>query len=185
MNYRGIEYTVRGNPRARRLTITVRRDGSVLVTKPRRAALAEAERFVRESGHWIERMKRRFEAAPHTSRVEPSKTEHKKYKKEALLFVQGRIRHFSAHYSLRCENIFIRNQKTRWGSCSRRGNLSFNYRILFLPPHLADYVIVHELCHLREMNHSRAFWALVAKEIPDYAACRKALRHFGHALLIH
>ncbi|MCR4325328.1 MAG: M48 family metallopeptidase [Patescibacteria group bacterium] len=181
VNYRGIEYTVRGNPRARRITLTVRRDGSVRVTKPKRATLADTARFVRESSQWIERMKRRFESVRNTSSVEPSKTEYKKYKKEALLFVQSSIRHMRAPFH---GKIFIRNQKSRWGSCSHNGNLSFNYRILFLPPYLAAYVVVHELCHLREMNHSRAFWSLVAKEIPDYASRRKALRQLGHTLLI-
>ncbi|NBS67881.1 M48 family peptidase [bacterium] len=66
--------------------------------------------------------------------------------------------------------------RTRWGSCSKRGNLNFNYRILFLPPHLADYLIVHELCHLKEFNHSPRFWALVAQGCPNYHACKKELR---------
>lgn len=122
---------------------------------------------------------------PKTTRIETSANEYRRFKKAALGLVERRTRHFNVHYSLRYRKVFVRNQKSRWGSCSLAGNLSFNYRLIFLPPALADYVIVHELCHLREMNHSRAFWWLVAEAIPDYAACRKELRKWGHTLLIH
>lgn len=72
----------------------------------------------------------------------------------------------------------VRDQRTRWGSCSSLGNLNFNYRILFLPQHLQDYLIVHELCHLAEMNHSHRFWARVAEMVPEYRVYRRELRAF-------
>jgi len=74
--------------------------------------------------------------------------------------------------------VSIRKQRTRWGSASTTGNLSFNYRIAFLPAHLADYIIVHELCHLIEHNHSAKFWAQMARVLPDYARLRKELRSY-------
>ncbi len=84
----------------------------------------------------------------------------------------------NAHYALSFNKVAIRNQRTRWGSCSKKGNLNFHYRITELPESLADYLIVHELCHLAELNHSKKFWALVGETIPDHKVRRKALaRH--------
>lgn len=97
-------------------------------------------------------------------------------KELARSLVKDRIRHFNHYYKFSVGRISIRNQRSRWGSCSKKGNLNFNYRIVLLPPQVADYIIVHELCHLGEFNHSKRFWNLVAKTIPDYAAMRKQLR---------
>lgn len=94
----------------------------------------------------------------------------------AKKLVLERLAHFTPQYNVTFARVTIKDMVSRWGSCSRRGNLNFNYRLLFLPPELVDYVVVHEVCHLREMNHSRAFWALVGQTIPDYAARKHALR---------
>lgn len=99
-----------------------------------------------------------------------------KYKELARALVHARILYFNQHYQVPIRKIFIKNLKSRWGSCSERGNLNFNYKILFLPPHLADYIIVHELCHLKEFNHSPAFWSLVAQVLPNHVALRAELR---------
>ena len=88
----------------------------------------------------------------------------------------NRFEYFNKFYSYKWNRIFIKNQKTRWGSCSKRGNLNFNYRIALLPPEAADYIIVHELCHLKEFNHSRNFWKLVEQQIPNYKILHKALK---------
>ncbi len=101
-----------------------------------------------------------------------------KYKKEARVLVMDRLTFFNAHYNFVYKKVFIKNQKTRWGSCSQRGNLNFNYKIALLPVNLADYLIVHELCHLKEFNHGRQFWSLVGEKIPDYKKLRKELRSF-------
>jgi hypothetical protein len=99
-----------------------------------------------------------------------------KYKIVALELVKSRLEYFNTFYNLKYNRVSIKNQKTRWGSCSRKGNLNFNYKIALLPPKMADYIIVHELCHLAEFNHSQNFWNLVAKQITDYKEIRNSLR---------
>ena len=99
-----------------------------------------------------------------------------KYRSDALEFVCQRIDYYNQLYDFKFNRISIRNQRTRWGSCSKKGNLNFNYRLLILPQYLADYIIIHELCHLKEMNHSQGFWNLVARVFPNHLEIRKKLR---------
>jgi len=99
-----------------------------------------------------------------------------KYKEEARCLVKERVVVFGEIYKVSPKRIAIKNTKSRWGSCSKKGNLNFNYRIVFLSPALADYLIVHELCHLKEFNHSSRFWNLVALSLPDYKKLRKILK---------
>ena len=98
----------------------------------------------------------------------------------ARALVAARLGHFMGHYGPRHGiapgSVAIRNQKSRWGSCSKKGNLNFNYKLVFLPPELRDYVIVHEICHIKEFNHGRGFWALVGEAVPQWKALRKQLR---------
>lgn len=102
--------------------------------------------------------------------------QYKKYKEQARMVVHARLLHFNTFYGFPLRKVFIKSLKSRWGSCSERGNLNFNYLLIFLPPHLQDYLVVHELCHLREFNHSPAFWVLVGQTIPEYRALRRELR---------
>lgn len=107
-----------------------------------------------------------------------TRTAYKKHKEAARELIHRKLTEKNAYYSLPFGRVAIRNQRTRWGSCSKKGNLNFHYRIILLPEHLADYLVVHELCHLAEFNHSKKFWALVAQTIPDWRTRRKALtRH--------
>lgn len=93
-----------------------------------------------------------------------------RHKEQSRAHILSRLHHYNAHYQYQWNRVAIRNQRTRWGSCSSKRNLNFNYLLYFLPPALADYVVVHELCHLAQFNHSPRFWALVAEQIPDYRA---------------
>jgi hypothetical protein len=102
-----------------------------------------------------------------------------KYKNQATNLVKERLEYFNQFYNYKYGRVVIRNQKTRWGSCSRKGNLNFNYKIALLSPKAADYIIVHELCHLKEFNHSGKFWDLVAQAVPDYKEIRSSLRTNG------
>ena len=104
--------------------------------------------------------------------------EYKDKKLDFLKVAQDKIEYFNKFYNFKYKNITIRNQKTRWGSCSIKGNLNFNYRTFLLSEELMDYVIVHEICHLKEMNHSRSFWILVEEQIPDFKEKRKELKKY-------
>lgn len=99
-----------------------------------------------------------------------------KHKERAQEIVKEKISRLNAFYNFNFKKINIKNQKTRWGSCSKKGNLNFNYKIIFLQDHVADYLITHELCHLAEFNHSHRFWNLVAKTMPDYLKINKELK---------
>lgn len=108
----------------------------------------------------------------------------KRYKNAARARFEARTAYYhtltGGHYT----SITIRDQKTRWGSCSSRGTLSFNYRLVYAPPRVLDYVVVHELCHLTHMNHSKDFWDMVASVMPDYKACKNWLKEHGQELTI-
>lgn len=109
-------------------------------------------------------------------RRKPLRLSYLRHRETARELVLKKIPEFNAHYGFKVGRVAIRDQKSRWGSCSSKGNLNFNYRIALLPSYLADYVIVHELCHLGEFNHKEKFWALVARTIPDYKKYRDELR---------
>ncbi len=104
------------------------------------------------------------------------KQDYLKNKEIARGLINSRLQYFSRLYNIAYGRVSIRNQKSRWGSCSRQGNLNFNYRLLYLSDSLRDYVIVHELCHIREFNHGKNFWSLVSQSIPDYKELRREIK---------
>lgn len=104
-----------------------------------------------------------------------AKKAYQSHKEIARTLVHQKLEKFNEHYQLTYRRVAIRNQRSRWGSCSKQGNLNFNYRIAFLPESLQDYIIVHELCHLAVFDHSEKFWERVAETVPDHALRRKAL----------
>lgn len=156
------------------MRLAIQPDGAVVVTVPHFFGLGSVERFVARHSEWIHRT---VEKTKRRIVVRLKKSEVPLLKKRALSLAHERCEYFAGLYGFTYRKISVRAQKTRWGSCSRNGNLSFNYRIAALPPRIADYIVVHELCHLGEMNHSKRFWALVAKTVPEYAAIRKELRN--------
>lgn len=104
------------------------------------------------------------------------------YRTQAKTIFEERVRAINKEAGHRVNRIFIRGQKTRWGSCSQLGNLSFNWRLVMAPAEVIDYIVIHELSHLKEMNHSAGFWRLVGNLCPDYKKHRKWLRENGCAL---
>ena len=175
------DHAVRRSERARRIRVTVHRDGRVVLTVPRRASEETARRFLAARAEWVERTRERLRSLPPPLVPAGGRREYRARKEEARELATRLLEKWNTTYGFKWSNVRIANQKTRWGSCSRRGTLSFNYRIVHLPPRLADYLVVHELCHLREMNHSARFWALVARALPDYRTLRRALESLDAA----
>lgn len=106
----------------------------------------------------------------------------KRYRNAARDVFTSRAAYYQQFTGGNYTSITVRDQKTRWGSCSSRGTLSFNYRLIFAPPKVLDYVVVHELCHLTHMDHSKSFWAMVEQIMPDYRTCKDWLKEHGHEL---
>lgn len=174
--YQPIAYTLRRKRFSRVLRFAIHADGRLVVTAPMLLGKRMIERIIEERSDWIlEKLKLVEHRAPRVSAAE-SKAMHLKHKDDALQFAKERLEFFNHVYGLKWNRVTIKNSRTRWGSCSGKGNLNFNYKIALLPIELADYIVVHELCHLAQMNHSPKFWALVARTIPDYAVRRKAIR---------
>lgn len=172
-----INYTLRHSARARHLRITINCDATVVVTTPFNFSTQKLEHFLHEKRNWILKKVEYFRRVGEGVQMLPrGKRSYKEYKEQARLFVHQKLAELNAHYNFSFSRVTVKNHSTRWGSCSRQKNLNFNYRILFLPMELAEYVIVHELCHLGEMNHSKKFWALVTHAIPDFKQRRKQLR---------
>lgn len=169
-------YTLKQSRRARYVRLSVRPGGAVVVTVPFGSSSALVQRFIQKHAEWINRSvarMRKIQALP-ASGVRGYAT----HKEAARALVHERVAHWNAHYRHAVGRIAIKNTRTLWGSCSRRGNLNFSYKLLFLPTCLVDYVVVHELCHLKEHNHSPAFWRLVAQTTPDHARRRRELRRY-------
>ncbi|MEN9582697.1 MAG: hypothetical protein RL641_651 [Candidatus Parcubacteria bacterium] len=157
---------IKKSSRAKRLRLTVRADGTVLLTQPALMPAETALKFAHEKGDWIARAVAYYKKADILPIPKPSKRDYDKYKREAKLLVLEKLRFHNEHYHFDFKNVSIKNQKSRWGSCSRHKNLNFSYRIVFLPEHLQDYLVVHELCHTKVFNHGYEFWHLVKEKIP-------------------
>lgn len=176
-----ITYNIKKNRLAKRLRIIIRPDGRITVSTPTRISQKIINNFLHEKTDWIKNILAKCKP----ENTQKKSNDRKNYilnKANALRLARKKIAFYSDKYNLKPKKIFIRNQSTRWGSCSAKGNLNFNYRFIFLPENLQDYLIVHELCHLAEMNHSYHFWSLVEKTIPDYKKRRTALRKTGRLL---
>lgn len=164
-----VDYILRKSRRAKRMRLAVYCDGSFVVTLPRGFSVARAEEFIKRQAEWVLEkigIMSKIGAGSIFSKV--SRREYLKLKQDAFVLAETKVQKLNEFYRLKYNKISIRNQKTRWGSCSRKGNLNFNYKIVLLPEKYAEYIVAHELCHLQEFNHSRKFWDLVAKTIPDY-----------------
>ncbi|MBI2473639.1 M48 family metallopeptidase [Candidatus Uhrbacteria bacterium] len=177
LNNETISYTLRMSARAKHLRFTLHPDGRFVVSAPARMSVQKIELYLVQKADWIVKKRKEINVhAPVVRNAKQSKAHFLKHKAAALERATMKVAHFNQCYKFTFGTITIRNQKTRWGSCSKKGNLNFNYKIALLPEVLADYLVVHELCHLGAFNHSKKFWNLVARMIPNYKELRKELR---------
>lgn len=172
---RAIPYTIKKSPAAKNLRLSVSEDKGLTATLPWKMKETLLEGFMRKKAGWIISRLTHLAKLPPRTLPKISADDYKKFQFQAWELAHKRLGHFNQIYGLRYKRVSIKKQTSRWGSCSKKGNLNFNYRIVFLPPELQDYLIVHELCHLKEMNHSHKFWAEVGKSIPEYKKLRKKL----------
>lgn len=167
------------------ISITVTQQGGVIVRAPYRTPDGYIQRVLEKRASWI--AKHLAQAAERRAREpEPellTGSEEKALRNRAKAYIPGRVELYAARLGVEYRAISIRMQKTRWGSCSIRGNLNFNALLMLTPPEIIDYVVVHELCHLKEMNHSPKFWAEVAKILPDYRARQDWLNAHGSRII--
>lgn len=169
------------------VAIQVNSDLSVTVRAPYSASEKDIEEILKKKEAWISRhiekikkTKERFEAES-TEKLTREKVI--ALAEEALKVIPARVEYFAKVIGVTYGKITIRNQKTRWGSCSSKGNLNFNCLLMLAPPEVLDYVVVHELCHRKQMNHSKAFWLEVEKVLPNYKEVRKWLKEEGSQMI--
>lgn len=173
----------------RTIAIQISPDGSVTVRAPRRCSRAVLDEFVAEKREWItrkqEELRERAALRQEKEEEQPrlSEAEYQRYRELAGRVIARRAEDYARQMQVTYKRITIRDQKTRWGSCSVKGNLNFNWRLILAPEEVLDYVVVHELAHLKEMNHSGRFWKQVETVMPDFAKHRLWLKQNGDMLM--
>lgn len=171
----------------RTVSIRVNADLTVTVRAPRYATGKEIQRILAEKESWIQKQIDRLrekQALLQTGELSYlSDDEIRELANRALKYIPERVKYYAQLMGVKYGRITIRNQKTRWGSCSSKGNLNFNCLLMLTPPKVIDYVVVHELCHRKEMNHSKAFWSEVEKVLPDYRESVQWLKREGSQIM--
>ena len=163
--------------RARRYLLRVEPDGRVRVTIPRGGSKREADAFALRHLDWIAAQRARLPVLA----VLPTE-ERRALIRRAKQELPARLMQLAADHGLTVDRVSIRNQRSRWGSCGRDRHICLNWRLLRMPEWVRDYVMIHELMHLRRLDHSPAYWKLVARAVPDYQAARRWLRVYGRGL---
>jgi predicted metal-dependent hydrolase len=165
------------HPRARRYLIRVEEDGRVRVTVPRWGSKREAAAFAEREYAWIEKQRARLAGQRAAPAREPMPKEiERELRNRAKRELPGRLLELAARFALTVTRVSVRNQRWRWGSCSRNGHICLNWRLVQMPDAVRDYVMIHELMHLRRMDHSPKFWKLVEAACPTFQTSRAYLR---------
>ena len=169
------------------ISIQVNEDLSVIVRVPLRTSAKTINQVIQEKEPWIrahiEKMEEQKAQQEKLDLMPFTNAELHELAAKALEYIPKRVEYFSKKVGVDYGRSTIRNQKTRWGSCSGKGNLNFNCLLMLAPPEVIDYVVVHELCHRKEMNHSKAFWSEVERVIPDYKQSVKWLKENGPLIM--
>lgn len=163
------------------IAIQITPAGQVVVRCPQRMPTAQIQAFVDEKQDWLRKHLEKVESRPALPRF--TEAQIRDLADKALKAIPARVAYFARRMGVTYGRITIRNQTSRWGSCTSQGNLNFNCLLMLAPPEVLDYVVVHELCHRKEMNHSAKFWAEVARVLPDYETRKKWLKDNGAALI--
>jgi len=163
----------------RTIAIQILQAGEIVVRSPLRVPDEEIARFVESKRDWIEKHLPQQMEQPQKITL----AELQSLAQQAMGVLPLRIRHFASKIGVNYGTVTIRSQRSRWGSCSGKGNLNFNCLLMLTPPEVVDYVIVHELCHRKELNHSPKFWAEVERILPDYQIQRTWLKENGSRLI--
>ena len=168
------------------MAISVNADGEVIVRAPLFTGDREIRRFAERHLDWIERQRQKAdrlsEQKKNTSVL--TETELKALASEAKKDFSARAAFYAGIIGVSYGRITIRHQKSKWGSCSSKGNLNFNCLLMFAPENVRDYIVVHELCHRKWMNHSPAFWKEVKRAMPDYNTAKRWLKEHGEELML-
>ncbi len=172
------------------ISIRIKENGDVEVRAPHYVTDKQIDKFVESKLDWINT--KRLEVLEYISSLPQITPEtqarieyfEKKFRKAAKDYIPYRVEYFHQFTGGHYTSITIRDQKSRWGSCSGTGTLSFNYRLMMAPPKILDYVVVHELCHLTHMNHSKDFWNMVGSILPDYKESKQWLKDHGAELTV-
>lgn len=159
-------------------SLEVKRDGSVILRAPIFASNRQIEEFYNKNKAWLEKHIIENEKRTEESRFHPAFTEDeiKALKERAKQYIPQRVEYWAEIIGVKYNSVSIRAQKTRWGSCSSKGNLNFNCLLMLTDTEAIDYVIIHELCHIKELNHSKRFWSLVETYMPNYKEVQKRIK---------
>ena len=166
------------------LGLEIKPDGSVVARAPMRMKQSEIDKFIDEKSAWIEKHLQKLQTAQAQQGAEKLTYEDiQKLANKAVQYIPKRVEYYAPIVGVDYGRITIRNQKTKWGSCSAKGNLNFNCLLMLTPPEVIDSVVVHELCHRKEMNHSKRFYDEVLKAYPEYHKWNKWLKDNGNAIM--
>lgn len=171
-----INYTLVRRKGTRSIRVFIRKSGELVLSMPSYCPTYLGKTFLEKNIILVDEWLKKFAEKKKSEPVCDPLKSYSHCKSRARKLIHERVKVCNEIYKYSFNKIAIKDHCTRWGSCSGKKNLNFNYRLVFLPLHLVDYVVVHELCHLKEMNHSARFWSLVAKSIPDYRKRRLELK---------